>query len=281
MIVRTKEMNSKSNAPLLRNSKNPRAPLLIYTSLALVFFVAALWAARVSVAQKQAVADDFYPAWADHAQYLQPLRVVDTDSALGRRNLHPKNITLKEMARMHGHLCDGLVTSWVQLNVALRLLFPDGVVDRTDLRIVSRNCPCCVDAGAWMTGARINQGTLMLDNSVGVGFIVQRISTGAAVRVSQRPGFYPAPLAELEQSIRTRCAQGESASSTAIDRFEDGADEYSRKLLNTPPDQAVIVERLADYHFPDHSQNPIATRSDTINRDAPRTMPQPAVTQQR
>lgn len=280
MIVRTKEMNRNSTITLLRNMKSQRAPLLLNSILVLLFFVAALGVARVSHAQKQAGEDDFYPAWAAHAKYLQPLRVVDTDSALGRRNLHPKSITLKEMARLHGHLCDGLVTSWVQLSVALRLLFPDGVVDRTDLRVVSRNCPCCVDAGAWMTGARINQGTLMLDNSVGVGFIVQRISTGAAVRVSQRPGFYPAPLAELEQSIRSRCAHGESVSSTEIDRFEHGADEYSRKLLNTPPDRAVVVERLADYHFPDHSQNPIATRSDTINRDAPRTLPQPAVTQQ-
>ncbi len=61
-----------------------------------------------------------------------------------------------------------------------------------------------------MTGARINQGTLMLDNSVGVGFIVQRISTGEAVRVSLRPGLYPAQLAALEQSIRSLRARGET-----------------------------------------------------------------------
>jgi len=169
----------------------------------------------------------------------------------------------------------------VQLSVALHELFPDGVVDRTDVRVVSRNCPCCVDAGAWMTGARINQGTLMLDNSVGVGFIVQRISTGQAVQVSQRPGFYLAAVAELEQSIRNLCARGEAVAPEEIDLFEQGADAYSRKLLNTPPEQAVVVELLADYHFPGRSQNPIAPRSDTINRDAPRTVPQPAATQQR
>ena len=80
--------------------------------------------------------------------------VLDTDSALGRRNLYPKPITLKDMARMHGHLCDGLVTAWVELSAALQVLFPGGVVDRTDVRVVSKNAPCWADAGAWMTSVR-------------------------------------------------------------------------------------------------------------------------------
>lgn len=217
------------------------------------------------------VKEDFYPAWAATARDLQPLTVVDTDSALGRRNLHSKRITLEDMARMHGHLCDGLVTAWVELGAALHVLFPDGVVDRTDVRTVSKNAPCWSDAGAWMTGARVNQGTLMLDNSVGDGFIVQRISTGRAVRVSLRPGVYPAELAALERSIRLRRARGEAVAPAEIDKFEAGANAYSRKLLNTPPEQAVVLESLSEYSFPDHSENPLAARSDTIDRDVPRS----------
>ncbi|HUV97325.1 MAG TPA: formylmethanofuran dehydrogenase subunit E family protein [Acidobacteriaceae bacterium] len=240
------------------------------TRLAVLFVLASLSATQASLAQ-QRVQEDFYPAWAAQARYLQPLMVLDTDSALGRRNLYPKRITLKDVARMHGHLCDGLVTAWVELSAALQVLFPDGVVDRTDVRVVSKNAPCWADAGAWMTGARINQGTLILDNSVGDGFIVQRISTGKVMRVSLRAGVYPAQLAALEQSIRSRRAHGEAVAPQEIDRFERDANEYSRKLLNTPPDRAITLERLADYHFPDHSQNPLAPRSDTINRDAPRS----------
>ena len=281
MSERREVVNRGSETSPTRKTKCLRSPRRFAASHAVLFLVAVLGAVQASLAQEQAGQEDFYPEWAAQARYLQTLSVMDTDSALGRRNLHPKTITLKDMARMHGHFCDGLVTSWVQLSVALHVLFPNGVVDRTDVRVVSRNCPCCVDAGAWMTGARINQGTLMLDNSVGVGFIVQRISTGQAVRVSQRPGFYPAAVAELEQSIRNRCGRGEAVAPEEIDRFEQGADAYSRKLLNTPPEQTVVVERLADYHFPDHSQNPLAPRSDTINRDAPRIIPQPAVNQQR
>ncbi len=239
--------------------------------LAALLVVLSLCAMQVSPAQQRVQEEDFYPAWAAQARYLQPLMVLDTDSALGRRNLYPKPITLRDMARMHGHLCDGLVTAWVELGSTLRLMFPDGVVDRTDVRVVSKNAPCWADAGAWMTGARMNQGTLMLDNSVGDGFILQRISTGNAVRVSLRKGIYPADLAALEQSIRARRARGTFVAPAEIDRFERDANEYSRKLLNTPPDKAITLERLADYHFPDHSQNALAPRSDTINRDAPRS----------
>ena len=122
-----------------------------------------------------------------------------------------------------------------------------------------------------MTGARMNQGTLMPDNSVGDGFIVQRISTGRAVRVSLRPGVYPTELAAQERSMRSRRARGAAVAPAEIDRFEAGANEYSRRLLNTPPEQAVQLELLSDFRFPDHSQNPLAARSDTIDRDVPRS----------
>ncbi len=249
-----------------------RARLLRHSAASHVFLIAviALAATHPVAGAQPKQKEDFYPSWAAQARFLQPLMVIDTDSALGRRNLHPKQITLKDMARMHGHLCDGLVTAWVELSGALRVLFPNGVVDRTDIRVVSKNGPCWADAGAWMTGARVNQGTLSLDNAVGDGFIVERISTGSAVRVSLRPGLYPARLAALEQSIRARRARGETVAPADIDRFERGADEYSRRLLSTPPNRAIVIERLTSFQFPDHSLNPLAPRSDIINRDAPR-----------
>lgn len=243
------------------------------TARVLLIVTVVLGLVPASLAKHRSHEEDQYPLWAAQARYIQPLVVVDTDSALGRRNLHPKRITLKEVARMHGHLCDGLVTAWVELSAALRNLFPDGIVDRADVRVVAKNGPCWDDAGAWMTGARVNQSTLVLDNSVGDSFIVQRISTGGAVRVSLRAGIYPAQLAALEQSIRSRRARGGKVPPADIDRFEIEADAYSRKLLNTPPDQAVLIEPLTNFHFPDHSLNPIAPRSDIINRDEPRTSP--------
>ena len=121
--------------------------------------------------------DWFYPAWAATAPFNEAITVRDTESALGRYSQQTKEIGLKDLARMHGHLCDGLVTSFIEMKAVLDRLFPSGIVDRTDLKVVSRNSPCLVDAAAFMTGARINFQTLRIDSLAGDGFIVQRIST--------------------------------------------------------------------------------------------------------
>ena len=80
----------------------------------------------------------------------------DTDSTPGRYNLQTKEIGLKDIARIHGHMCDGLVIAFVEIKAVLSKVFPDGVVDRTDLQVVSKNGPCWADAAAFLTGARIN-----------------------------------------------------------------------------------------------------------------------------
>lgn len=215
--------------------------------------------------------EDFFPAWAASAPHNRPLSVLDTDSALGRRSLEPKTLTLRDLAVVHGHMCDGLVNAWVQLGVALRALFPSGVVDRTDLRVVSKNGACWADAAGWTTGARTNHGTLVLDNKVGNGFIVQRVSTGDTVRVSLKPSIVPPGFVELEDAIRATAASGKPVNPADIDRVEQMADEFSRTLLSTPPDTIVVLEKVPDYRFPAASPNPIAPRGDIINRDVPRT----------
>lgn len=220
---------------------------------------------------RAAASEDFYPAWAATAPQAEPLRVLDTDSALGRLSLRPKELTLKDLARVHGHLCDGLVISWIALRAALRELYSQRVVDRTDLRVISKNGPCWVDAAAWTTGARINHGTLILDNTVGDGFIVQRISTGETVRVWLRPGVFPAELAELERTIRSRRSSGAPVAPENIDRAEALAADLSRRLLNQPSEEVVELERMRDFIFPTASPNLIAPRSDVINRDIART----------
>ena len=153
--------------------------------------------------------DWFYPTWAADAQYNKVIVVKDTDSALGRYSVKTKEIGLKDLARAHGHMCDGMVIAFVEIKAALGKLFPDGVVDRTDLRAVSKNGPCWVDTVALMTGARINFQTLRIDNGIGDGFIIQRISTGQAYDVHLKPGVFPKEQAELEEKSAS-CAGKET-----------------------------------------------------------------------
>ncbi len=210
----------------------------------------------------------FYPEWATNALYNKPFIVRDTDSALGRYNLSTKEISLKDLARIHGHLCDGLVISYIALRAGFECLFPDGIVDRTDLQVVSKNGPCWIDAAALMTGARINFKTLRVDAAMGEGFILQKTSTGQACRVKLKNGVFPADMKELESTIRKSRQMGESVSAKQIDQIEKMHDDFSKKLLNTDPEQILDIELLEYYLF--HFNDLFGDRADVINKDMPR-----------
>lgn len=77
-----------------------------------------------------------------------------------------------------------------------------------------------MDAVAIMTGARINFQTIRLDNSIGDGFLIPKISTGEAYQVHLKPGVFPKQQAELEAKIRRLRAAGNSVSAMDIDKVE-------------------------------------------------------------
>ena len=212
--------------------------------------------------------DWFYPDWAANAPYNTPIVVKDTDSALGRYNLKTKEIGLKDIARLHGHMCDGLVIAFVEIKAVLEKLFPDGVVDRTDLCAVSKNGPCWADAAAFLTGARINFRTMRIDVSIGDGFIIQRMSTGEDYDAHLKPGVFPEDQAALENKIRSLRVQGKPVTAGDIDMVEQMGDALSLKLLTTPPEQLLEIKRLVDYKF--SFADIFGNRGDVINKDMPR-----------
>jgi len=220
------------------------------------------------MAQDKKIADWFFPEWAIQAKFNHPIRVLDTDSALGRYSLKTKEVGLKDFVRFHGHLCDGMVIGYVEIKEALTRLFPDGVTDRTDLRVVSQNGPCWVDVAAYMTGARINFQTLRIDNSVGNGFIIQRISTGETYSIHLKPGVFPKNQADLEARIRRMRAEGIAVADKDIDRVEKLADSLSAKLLNMPPSTLLNIKPLKNYRFA--ATDLFANRGDVINKNMPR-----------
>jgi formylmethanofuran dehydrogenase subunit E len=213
-------------------------------------------------------ADWFFPDWAANAPYNKPIVVRDTDSALGRYNLQAKEIGVKDLSRMHGHMCDGLVIAFVEIKAVLSKLFPDGIVDRTDLCVVSKNGPCWADTAAFMTGGRINFRTLRIDASIGDGFIIQKISTGEAYDVHLKPGVFPADQAALESKIRGLRAEGKPVAAADIDAVEKMGDALSLKLLSTPPEQLLDIKKLEKYKF--NFSDLFGNRGDVINKDMPR-----------
>lgn len=236
-----------------------------------IFFVGFTTLGGVSYAmdgKADNTADWFYPAWAVNAKFNQPINVLDTDSALGRYSLKTKEIGLKDLARMHGHLCDGMVIAFIETRAVLNKLFPNGVVDRTDLVAVSKNGPCWVDTVALMTGTRINFQTLRIDNTVGDGFILQRVSTGEAYDVHLKPGVFPKDQAELEAKIRKLRSEGKPVTAEEINLVEKMADDLSHKLLNTPQEDILDIKLLAGYKF--RAMDLFGNRGDIINKSMPR-----------
>lgn len=193
---------------------------------------------------KSAANEWYYPCWAVKSN--NSIKVLDTESALGRYSKNTKILYLKDIALVHGHLCDGLVISYIEIKSVLEKLFTNGIVDRTDLRIVSKNGPCWVDAASMMTGARINFGTLSIDPKIGDGFIIQRISTGETYDVHLKEGIFPKEQADLENKIRKQREEGKQVSAEDINKVEKMQNELSKKLLNSLPDKILEIKNLSD-----------------------------------
>jgi len=237
----------------------------IISLLILVFIVSTV----TSCSYKKKMATEWYfPDWAASSQYNKPVKVLDTESALGRYAQKTKELSLRDIALIHGHLCDGLVISYLEIKAVLEKLFPDGIIDRTDLRVVSKNGPCWVDTVSAMTGARINFGTLSIDPKIGDGFIIQRISTGEAYDVHLKKGVFPKEQADLENKIRTLRKQGKEVSPEDIDKAEIMANNLSKTLLNSAPDKILDIKPLKDYKF--DFEFSTGKRGDIINKLVPR-----------
>lgn len=218
---------------------------------------------------KQNIDDAFYKRSVKEAPNAKPVWVRDTDSALGRYNLYPKKLDIKTLARTHGHLCDGLVLAYVELSHTLPKLFSDGVIDRTDIRIVAKNSPCLVDTSALMSGARINHKTLSLDNTLDGSFIVQRISTGKTYKVSLADKSFLKVLKSKEEAIKTKQKLHQKVTAKEIDEVEALAFEAMRYMLQTNPKKLLKIKELKgyQYHF---NITGIGSRSDVKNKNVGR-----------
>lgn len=118
----------------------------------------ALWLAACGISSQQ-LDDDAY------LQDQHVIRVVDTDFSKGRLGLEHE-VRLQDVEKFHGHLCDGLVVGFLALEEGLKVLYPEGVVDRTNTRIVSKSAPCLSDVAMYLTGGRYQYNTFFVDNQI-------------------------------------------------------------------------------------------------------------------
>lgn len=110
--------------------------------------------------------------------------------------------------------------------------------------------------------------TLRIDNSIGDGFIIQRISSAKTYGVHLKPGVFPEVLALVEESIREKRRQGMSVAAEEIDRFEEMVNSQIKKILSTPPEEMLDIVPMPAYNF--RPIDFIGERGDIINKSMPR-----------
>lgn len=208
-------------------------------------------------------ADWYYPGWLAHAPYAPVFEVRDTESSLGPYARQTKTITMKDLVKMHGHPCDGLVTAACAVSMGLRELYPDGVIDRTDTGGICNNSPCYGDVVEFLTGGRIRFGTQKIDPALGNVFILYRFSTHQAVKVALKQGVFPVVVSQMEAQIR----RGDF-SVADLRRCQQLEWDYARALLQHPLTESFTVTPLANFTWQPDAYEHLGKRGDIINKNA-------------
>ena len=214
---------------------------------------------------KEAQTDWYFPEWLGTAPYAPVFQVRDTENKYGRYAKQTKRITIKDLITYHGHFCGGLVESAASLRVAFDTLFPDKVVDRTDLQIVSNNSACGGDVAAYLTGARARFGSHAIDNTLTESeFYVRQVSTGKTVHVKLNPTAYP-------KEVKTQMKKIESGKFEPkdIDLFQELQWAYAKRLVNRPLGESFLVEEMKDYKWPEGSCMDLGKRKDNDYKNTP------------
>ena len=188
------------------------------------------------------------------------IKVNDTDFSKGRLGLYHE-INLTDLEKFHGHLCDGLVVGFLGINEALSELYPDGIVDRTNTRIVSKGSPCLTDVAVYVTGGRYQFNSFYVSNEIEGIYVVQRIDNGKTVSVNLNKNVKPSEIDLLGAKAVKR-----ELEPCDLDKLKALEDEFSDMLLGTNPKDNFTVTEVTDFVW-----NPVLksdyTKTDILNKN--------------
>jgi acetolactate decarboxylase len=196
--------------------------------------------------------------------YVLSFKVLDTDFSKGRLGLQ-QEVVLQDLVRLHGHLCDGLIEGALALDYGLRRrLYPDGVIDRTNTRIVSRSSPCLADAAILLTGARYQYGTFFVNDDISGLYIVGKSDQTSAFLIKRKPGVKPVIIDKLGA-----LAVAGELSPCALDSLRLLEDAYGQFLLQAENwDQFFEVISLESFNWDIPVSNNFI-KTDILNKDLP------------
>jgi hypothetical protein len=143
-------------------------------------------------------APDRSPAWYASMvgkPYAPTFEMLATQGTQGRYYPYTYPVTLKDMIRFHGHDCEGTAHVANAAWVAFKILFPDGIIDRSVLWGISGDSPCWSDGVAYLTGARLQYGNLgfFRDKRYSHAIVLYREDSKVAVLATWKEGINNIP----------------------------------------------------------------------------------------
>jgi len=191
------------------------------------------------------------------------IKVLDTDFSKGRLT-NEQTISLEDAAKLHGHLCDGLVAGFLGLREALYKLYPDSIIDRTNTRVVSKSSPCLTDIGIYLTGGRYQFNTFYVSDSIKFTFVVQRIESGKTYGVKLKTGVKPPAI----DSLGSLANKGK-LDACSIDTLHTLENKFSHQLLTSNPQDIFILEEIINFIWQPVLQNKLI-KTDVLNKKIPK-----------
>ncbi len=127
--------------------------------------------------------------------YAPVFEILATKGTSGRYYQRTYAVTIKDMIKWHGHDCEGITHVANSCKIAFAILFPDGIIDRSVLRGISGTGPCWSDGVAFLTGARLQYGTLgfFKNKDYNHAVILYREDTNVAVLATWKKGINNIP----------------------------------------------------------------------------------------
>ncbi|MGV6829160.1 MAG: formylmethanofuran dehydrogenase subunit E family protein [Flavobacteriales bacterium] len=189
------------------------------------------------------------------------IKVIDTDFSKGRLTLEHE-LKLEDLGKFHGHLCDGLVVGFLGIKEGLKVLYPNGIIDRTNTRIVSKSSPCLTDVAVYITGGRYQFNSFYVDNTIEDGFyIIQRKDNLKTVAVNLNKGVKPVKINELG----AKAVKGELPACD-LDKLKEMEDDFSNKLLSENPKDNFSVIEITDFEWKPVLKNDYI-KTDILNKN--------------
>jgi acetolactate decarboxylase len=187
---------------------------------------------------------------------------IDTDFSKGRLN-HKQKITINDLEKFHGHLCDGLVVGALAVQVAMKELYPNQPIDRTNLRIVSKPSPCLTDVAVYLTGGRYQFNTFFVDTEFKGLYIIQRIDDLKTVSISLNNGVKPTLIDSLGN-----IAIKQNLSPCDIDHLRKLEDDFTKTLIQSDPTKLFTVKEIHNFDWNPKTKNDYL-KTDIINKNIP------------